>query len=207
MRYNKSYFILILLIFTVFACKEKKSVDSGFINSDNIYENKEIGWQMPIPSGWRIMTVDQRDVMNERGKKAIENSVASTVDTDGLKNLLAFQKDKKNIFNSTSQPFAEEYEGEWIENQEEVKRVLTETYEQYGIRLEASDITTENIGGIDFHVFHLKVFLPNNEVLVQYMYSTYINGLDFGVNINYTNEKYGQEMLEAFKKSRFKQKS
>jgi len=203
MKQNKSYLFLLILILITFSCKEKKQVEAGVINKENIYENDEVGWKMPIPEGWKIMSVDQRNVMNERGRSAIEDAVGE-VDSNGLKNLLAFQKDKENIFNSTSQPFIEEHPGEWLENNENVKYILTETYAQNGILSEASETTIEKIGGIDFHVFHIKVKLPNNKTLTQYMYSTLINGLDFGVNVNYSDEKYGQEMLGSFRKSQFK---
>lgn len=194
---------LCILLFSV-SCKEQKKVDAGVIDTkENVYQNDEIGWKIAIPEGWRIMTVSQRDAMNERGKAAIEETIDSKLDVSGLKNLLGFQKDRFNIFGSTSEPFIEEYPGEWVENNSFLKETVLETYQQNGVHANASETSIEKISGIDFYVYSIKVFLPNDITLTQYMYSSLINGLDFGVNINYTNEKYGEEMLKAFRESTF----
>lgn len=56
-----------------------------------------------------------------------------------------------------------------------------------------------------FNVYTITIPLPNRkDVLTQIIYSTLINNLDFSVNINYTNKKYGNEMLSAFRSSKFK---
>ena len=184
------------------SCQEKKKVDSGSIEN-NIYVNEETGWKITIPDGWKIMTTDQRNQMNEKGKRAIEDAMGAQVDVEGLRNLIGFQKDIKNIFNSTLEPFVEDYEGEWEENNELIKEILLETYSQNGISAKVSDTKKEKIGGVDFLCFSIIVNLPDNSTFTQIMYSAFINGYSLGININYTDKKHGEEMINAFKNSTF----
>ena len=206
---NKTIYILLtFLIAVTFSCQEKKKVDSGAIDEQNdTYHNEEVGWEISIPHGWKIMTVDHREALNERGKEALENAMDYDLDVTGLKNLLGFQKDRANIFNSTTQPFIEQYEGEWLENNKEVMNMLLETYRQNGMSPSLTNEGTEKIDGIEFKVYTISVPLTNNDRLTQIMYSALINDLDFGVNINYTKQKYGEEMLSAFRASKFKKEN
>ncbi len=206
---NKTIYILLaFLIAVTFSCQEKKKVDAGAIDEQNdTYYNEEVGWEISIPHGWKIMTVDHREAINEKGKQALESAMSNTVDVTGLKNLLGFQKDRTNIFNSTSQPFVEEYEGEWLENNKEVINIILEAYDQNGISASITNEGTEKIDGVEFQSYTISVSLPNNEKLTQIMYSALINDLDFGVNINYTKQKHGEEMLSALRASKFKKKN
>lgn len=129
------------------------------------------------------------------------------VDFTGLKNLLSLQKDKFNVFQSTSEPFDVEYEGQWEETNAAVKSIIYSTYEDQGIKADSSITTIEKIDGLDFYKYSFTIYSPDGEIILnQIMYGRLINGFDFGVNINYNNNKDRDELLKVFKNSKFKRR-
>lgn len=209
MKNNKIIYVLLyVFLFGVisFSCQEKKKVEAGVIDTKSkIYTNDDIGWEISIPEGWKVMTVDHREILNEKGKTAIEDVYDGEVDVTGLKHLLGFQKDQANMLNSTSQPFVEEYIGEWKENNEKMIDIILNTYRQNKMNSILSHEGIETIDNVVFNVYIITLTLPKDQGnLIQIMYSTLINNFDFNISINYTNKKYGDEMLSAFRASKFK---
>ena len=65
--------------------------------------------------------------------------------------------------------------------------------------------STMKIDGLDFEAFHITIFDPKGDTLIcQDMYNSYINGYDFGVNINYDNQEDKETMMKVFRRSKFK---
>ncbi|MFR9166865.1 MAG: hypothetical protein ACLVKO_11865 [Dysgonomonas sp.] len=200
----KNCILILFALACVFSsCQEKKKVDTGTIKEKE-YTSDEIGWTIEIPDGWRVTNIDQRNALNEKGKGAIQDAIGVEIDASELKNLIGFQKNRFNIFISTIEPFVEEYLGEWLENNKTVNEIVIETFRQNGINPTVLDSKVENVGGIDFQVNQTIIELPDNNKLTQIMYSALINNYDFGATISYTNPKYGEEMLNAFRRSKFK---
>ncbi|MEZ4688084.1 MAG: hypothetical protein R3B47_19100 [Bacteroidia bacterium] len=177
-------------------------VDEGNV-SDNVYTSEAIGWSIIIPKGWEVVSKDEMEETTEKGKEAMEG-VAGEVDFSGMKHLISFRKNDFNIFQSTSEPFKEEYEGEWMENNAAIRDLIYMTYSSRGIKVDTSS-TKASIDGLEFNVFRATIFNDEGEVLLnQEMYSRLINGFDFGVNLNYNNEEYKATMLRAWEQSTFK---
>jgi hypothetical protein len=180
-----------------------KNVDEGKVEG-NIYSSEEIGWTIEIPKGWKAVDKEKAQANSERGLEVIEETIQQEVDYSGLKNLIGFEKDPFNIFQSTSEPFEIAYEGEWEENNRAVKQILYTTYENQGIKVDSSATSIENIDGLDFETYSLTIYSPDGEVILnQLMFSRLINGYDFGVNLNYNNEKDKADLLRVFRESRF----
>ncbi len=199
--------LTILLFSTVlFSCKTdpNKQIDEGKI-TENIYHSEEIGWTMEIPKGWHVTHKSDLDKRTKKGLDAIGETAGIEIDASGLKQLLNFQKNQFNIFQSTSEPFEEEYEGEWEENNIGLKELIYRTYLEKGIRADSTETRTIKIDGLEFKSSEFTIYSPKGEVVLnQILYSRLINGLDFGVNINYNNESDKKEMLEAWSNSKFK---
>lgn len=204
----KALYLLLAFGFSIvlIACKPSdpnKSVDEGTVKR-SVYTSDEIGWTMEIPKGWSIMEMESKQALDRKGREAIENVIDGEIDVSSLKHLIAFQKDQFNIFQSTSEPFEIVYEGEWEENNAVLKGIIYDTYSNQGISADTSATTIETIDGLDFHTYSFTIYAPSGEVLLkQKMFGRLINGFDFGVNINYNNKKDGDELLRAFKNSRF----
>jgi len=197
--------LVLLILITLSSCKTdpNKQIDEGKITK-NTYHSDEIGWTMNIPKGW---DVTHRSILNKRSKKGldiIKESTGLEYDDSQLKQLLNFQKNIANTFQSTSEPFYIEYDGEWEDNNAAIKELIYNLYTEKGIKTDTTITKIANIDGLDFHYFTITLYKPNGNVLLkQRMYSRLINGFDFGVNINYNNEEYKNEMLEAWLNSKF----
>ncbi|MFY7669765.1 hypothetical protein ACOSP6_01620 [Tenacibaculum sp. MEBiC06402] len=195
-----------LLFSLLISCKTdpNKQIDEGKITA-NEYHSNEIGWTMEIPKGW---TVTQKSIVDKRTKKgldAISETVGIEIDASGLKQLLNFQKNKFNIFQSTSEPVELEYEGEWEEINKGLKQLIYDTYLQQGIKADSTETRIVTIDGLDFQSYEFTIYGPQgNVILNQIMYSRFINGFDFGVNLNYNNESDKKEMLQVWLNSKFK---
>ena len=181
-----------------------KNIDEGKVEG-NIYTSQEIGWTIEIPKGWTVIDKEKTKETNEKGLKAIEETIDGQVDYSSLKNLISFQKNQFNIFQSTSEPFELEYEGEWEENNAALKEIIYTTYLNQGIKTDSSATTVEKIDGLEFQTYSFTIYRPKGEVILkQIMFSRLINGFDFGVNINYNNDKDRDELLKVFRNSKFK---
>ena len=181
-----------------------KNIDEGKVEG-NVYTSEEIGWTIEIPKGWTVIDKEKTKETNEKGLKALEETMGGEIDYSGLKSLISLQKDQFNIFQSTSEPFKLEYEGEWEENNSALKEILYTTYLNQGMKTDSSATTIEKIDGLEFHKYSFTIYSPKGEVILkQIMFSRLINGFDFGVNINYNNDKDRDELLKVFKNSKFK---
>ena len=198
--------IISVLAITLTSCGQnipKNSSDEGKIEG-NVYSSKEVGWTIEIPKGWTITDKEKTDETAKKGLKAIEETLNEKVDYSGVKNLIFFQKNMFNIFQSTSEPFEVEYEGEWEKNNEDLKKIIYSTYQNQGIKVDSSATTIEKIDGLDFYKYDFTIYSPKGEVILkQIMFSKLINGLDFGVNLNSNNDKDRDELLKVFRKSKF----
>ena len=199
--------IFILSIISIVSCqqvvsKSKPHVDEGVMEGER-YISQEIGWMLTIPKGWTIMSKDKMDGYTEKGMDAIRE-VAGTIDYSGLKNLINFQKDQRNIFQSTSEPFKIEYEGEWEDNNEALKGLLHATFTNQGIKIDTSS-SSMIVDELEFESFHITFYTPKGEiVLYQDMYTRLINGFDFGVSLTYNNEKDKTTLMDVWQNSKFK---
>jgi hypothetical protein len=205
---KKILFTIVLSISLALATRGQvdpnKNIDEGKIEG-NTYTSNEIGWKMEIPKGWAVVEKEKTKENNEKGLKALQETMDGEIDYSGLKNLISLQKDLFNIFQSTSEPFKVEYEGEWEENSAALKEIIYLTYLDQGIKADSSATTTEVIDGLEFQKYSFTIYSPKGKfILSQIMYSRLINGFDFGVNINYNNDKYRDELLMAFRNSKFK---
>ncbi|GAB7087497.1 hypothetical protein [Marinifilum fragile] len=201
----KLYLKVALVLFVMVSCKidPNKQIDEGKIN-ENTYYSKEIGWTMEIPKGWKITHRSELERRSKKGIEALSETAGIEYDASGLKQLLNLQKDRFHIFQSTSDPFKLEYEGEWEENNKAVQELLYETYSSRGIKVDTSS-SKEIIDNLEFQVIHVTLYGPDGKIILyQDMYGRHINGCDFGVNLNYINDKEKSEMLNAWKNSKFK---
>ncbi|MEJ6829103.1 MAG: hypothetical protein QNK61_02815 [Akkermansiaceae bacterium] len=198
---------LILGVIALSSCSKvdpNTQIDEGTI-SDGYYTSEEIGWTMRIPDGWTILSRKKVDEFERKGSELIGDTLGEDLDFQGLKNLLDLQKDQFNIFQSTSQPFEVEYDGEWEETNEALKDVLLETFQNQGIKAAISETRIENIDGVVFNIYDTTIFAPDGKVILhQTMYSSLINGYDFGANLSYNNEDFRDIMLTAWRESKFK---
>ena len=171
---------------------------------DGYFFAEEIGWRMPVPEGWEVMGAEKIEALQDRGQEALSETLGAEIDPQGLKQLLNLQKAEPNNFQSTIEPFAENYEGEWHDNNAALRELLIDTYTNAGLGVEVSDTVQEVIGGVTFEYMEFRLLAPDgSELLRQAMYSSLINGFDFGASASYNDAELGAELLRAWKASTF----
>ncbi|RZK56627.1 MAG: hypothetical protein EOO87_04970 [Pedobacter sp.] len=197
----KKIFPFICLVSSFFACtssakKEEKAAAS-------VYKNEEIGWEIEIPLGFNMISQARIDANDKLGKEAIGKVYDGDVKVDSLKHLLSFNKNRFNLFDSTIEPYTEEKPGEYEANNLLIKKLIFDTYNKQGIKIDTSSNKVE-VSGKQFFAFYIKVYGPNGTlVLNQVMFNKAIKNHDFGVNITFNNAIDSALLIDAFKKSTF----
>lgn len=203
----KNYLLLLSIFILVCACKEldpNKQIDEGNV-TNQVYKSKEIGWSIKIPDGWEVISKVQNDAYTEKGKEAFKEISDVEVDVSEVKDLISFKKNQFNLFLSNSEPFKETFEGEWKQNNAQIKYSIYEMFKGQGIKADSSVTTTVRIDGLEFEKYGITLYHPNGEVILnQQIYSKLINGHIFSVNINYNNEKDKKVMEKALFDSQFR---
>ncbi|MEO0895289.1 MAG: hypothetical protein AAFY71_02640 [Bacteroidota bacterium] len=200
----KQLLISLLAFFLLSSCQQdpNKQVDEGQVAEDT-YHSEEIGWTIKIPKGWQVTSRDKLQELQDTGMEMMEESSGQKFDLSGFKQLISFQKDQFHIFQSTSETFNPEEDGDWAANNKAIKRLVYQTFASQGIRLDTSS-QKEIIGGKEFEVYHVTIYGPDGQVILyQDMYGLFINGFDFGANLSYRDEDKKEEMMNAWKSSTF----
>ncbi len=199
--------VLLVILFSITSCGQidpNKQIDEGKVEN-KIYSSKEIGWTIKIPNNWTVISREQNEDYQQKGLKAMEDFVDGEIDVSSLRNLIGFKKDQFNMFQSTSEPFEVEFEGEWEQNNAGLKELIYNTYLGQGIKADSTATKIIKVDGLDFHSYEFTIYSPKGGVILkQLIYDRLINGFDFGININYNNESDKNEMLETWLNSKFR---
>lgn len=202
------FFLSVLVGLTLFtSCKNiNKQVDQGAFEG-RLYTNEELGWTMEVPKGWKVSSLEEREELEAKGKNAIEKTIETEmdIDLDQLKHLVAFQKGQFDVFQSTTEPFTIEYEGEWEETEALLKELLYYTYLDTGMQVDTTETTVEWVDGLDFSTYSFALSDEKGKLFIsQIVYTRLMNdSLSFGVNLSFTNDRNRDEMLKAWRGSKF----
>lgn len=203
----KNTAILCMALICFVSCKEidpNLQIDEGHVE-DNLYTSEEVGWQINIPEGWDIVTLEETNDYEEKGLEIVDGITEEDIAASQLKNLISFKKNMFNMFQSDSEIFEIEYEGEYEETVTWLKEFIYEAYHDEGIEVTVSDTSKETIDGIEFYRYEFKLYDTDDSIVLnQIIYCSLINGYDLGVTINYNDEDYKNEMLKVFRNSKFK---
>ena len=202
---KKILFLIFSATTAFYSCRSSNpndNVDEGTV-TENTYTSAEMGWTVTIPEGWTITEKSDVQERNEKGLKAAA-AVVGDIDMSGLKNLIAFQKDKFNSFVSSSESFSPEKDGDWKTNNQDIKTAIYETYITKGMKIDTTATTVETIDGRDFEAYGFTVYKPEGGVLIQQkIFSRWENGASFSVALNYNNNADGDVLLRTFRESKF----
>lgn len=196
------FIISTLVLFTCCKTDPNKHVDEGKI-IENTYQSSEIGWTMKIPDGWEVTKRNESQRRENKGLKLLNEANDINYDASSLKQLISFQKDRVHSFTAVSEKVEIENNGEYEKNKQLVKELLYNTYASNGIKIDTAS-SKEKIDNLKFNLFKITVYGPQGDILLyQDLYSTFRNGLDFGVNLNYLREKEKMELMRVWKNSKF----
>lgn len=184
---------------------KQDNVQNGKIDETYNYECKELGWKTSLPKDWNILTKQESESLNERGKSAIEQSVGKKIDVSGLKELVNLKKDPYNTFISTMEAFNEKTDGKYEDKNKEVVELIKDTYKSKGIKFDIKE-GTEKIDGLEFYTIDMAIYTPgaDSKILMnQKMYNRLLNGNDFAMTITYNNPKDSTTQANIVYNSKF----
>lgn len=178
-----------------------KEVDEGTF-SGNTYSNKVLGWEITFPDTWIVTEKKSLENADERSKAMVGDTTTST---KTIKRLLAFQKNFDNNFQSTREDFKGRDQASYQAIKHAVRKQVYFGYldQRFNVDTTASN---DKIDGVAFDCFEIMLYdQTGKKFATQLLYSTVLNDSYFNVIINYSNEKDKATLLNAFKKSTFKQ--
>ncbi|MFC4818493.1 MULTISPECIES: hypothetical protein [unclassified Flavobacterium] len=166
--------------------------------------NKDLNWTISIPEGFEAMSEEEKARIEQKGKDALESTTGVTI-TAQVKSLFVFKNDKAHYFEANYQSFDPSQEGDYIESCKAVNDVMYNTFKSQmpGAKITKKE-STEKIDGLDFHTFAVEVELPNNMTMKIIMFNRLFGNKDLSVNMIYIDESKGKQMMDSFRKSKFK---
>lgn len=173
-----------------------KEVDSGkFI--DNTYSCEELGWSMTFPDTWTITKKSSLIAADKRSKVVYDGD---SVNTSGIKRLLAFQKNFDNNFQSTMELIGDNDYYKLIGG---MRKMMYQNYFDQYISIDTSSFIVP-IDGKKFDCFEIRLFdKQGKEYTKQHLYTRVVEDYYFSVVITSNNKKDHDKMTQAFKESNF----
>jgi hypothetical protein len=173
-----------------------KEVDAGnFIG--NTYNCQELGWSMTFPDTWTITKKSSLIAADKRSKVVYDGD---SLNTSGIKRLLAFQKNFDNNFQSTMEKMGNTDYYQLIGG---MRKMMYQNYFDQYISVDTSSSIVP-IDGKKFDCFEIRLFdKQGKEYTKQHLYTRVVDGYYFSVVITSNNEKDHDKMTLAFKESNF----
>ena len=123
---------------------------------------------------------------------------------DETSRIFSFKTDQMNYFECSYQPFDPAADGDYLKTKQAVNDMLYKTLitQLQGVKVDTTMIV-EKISNLEFHTFITTVKYPNKMILHMLLYYRLFDKKEFAMNIFYKDEEKGQQMLNAWKSSRF----
>lgn len=178
------------------------TVSAGEIRGDE-YHYPDLGWTMPIPPGWRVLSASELRQINEKGRRMIETTTGEAI-VDASVKLIFLRESPTNLFTSAAQLHDEATDGPYAENQNLMFDVILQSYRDAGIPIRHAR-EHENIDGISFEVLHVTLLSPDasEEVSQQRMYLALLGPTSLTVSVTASDERQRNAMLTSWRASKF----
>jgi hypothetical protein len=141
--------------------------------------------------------------LQNRGLDALEKTYDGKIENNA-KTIFVFQNDQFNYFESNYQPFDISQDGSYLENFNEVNKILYGTFETQmkGAKLDSSS-STAKISGLIFQTYKVVITFQNKMELNWLMYSRLFGKQEFTVNIMTVDRQKEKELLDSWTNSKF----
>jgi hypothetical protein len=165
--------------------------------------NPMFKWRITIPEGFENMSPKEYAGMQKKGADAIEKAYDSKV-INQSKPIFVFKSDQMHYFESNYQPFNVKTDGSYAASCKNVGDVLYTTFAKQlpGVKMDTT-YSAEVVDKLNFRVFKLDIFLPNDNVLTCYMFNRLFGNRDFSVVVMFVDRLKGEGMLNSFRSSTF----
>ncbi|EJL74252.1 hypothetical protein [Chryseobacterium populi] len=190
---NICTFILFLLLFQNYSAQ----------SSDSDFYSKDFKWTIKIPEGFEKVNNEEWAKMQGKGEDALEKTSGQKV-INQAKIIFVVKSSNFNYLEANYQPFDPSVDGNYEETNKAVNDVLYQTFKDNmpGSKIDTVS-TKEKINNLLFYKYVTKITMPNNMVMELQMYSRLFDKKEFTINIMFMDPKKGEEMINAWKASKF----
>jgi hypothetical protein len=160
---------------------QSASIREGTL-TDGRYDNALLGWSMPVPPGWTVMSLEDIRSYTGKGREMVEKSLGEPIEENQV-DLLYLRGGPHSGFTSARQP-VEKLDGPYEEVQEQLFEVLAQAYRTADIPVRVAH-RQETIDGVTFELMHVSMRAreDDREVAQQYMYDARLGEHGFTVSI------------------------
>jgi len=193
---NKRISLISIIGFLILiSCNKKEEI--------RVIENDDFKWTITIPKNFRELSESEWDKVEDKGMDAFENVYGEEVENRAT-TLFAYKSGKFQTFESNYQIHDLETDGNYSESNREVNKMTYETFEETMPNVTLDSISSkETIDGLEFDRFEINIDFPNGIEMTTVGYSRLFNDKDFTINIVYTKESVGKELIENILNSKF----
>jgi len=168
-----------------------------------VIENEDFKWTVTIPKNFRELSESEWDKVEDKGMDAFENVYGEEVENRAT-TLFAYKSGKFQTFESNYQIYDLEKDGDYSESNREVNKMMYETFEETMPNVTLDSISSkEIIDGLEFDRFEINIDFPNGIEMTTVGFSRLFNDKDFTINIVYTKESVGKELIGNILNSKF----
>lgn len=184
--------IFSVTILSNYQTDSNKDLNNSTNKTDYLYNNKPLGWTINIPEDFEVITT------------ATSNEIFDLNIT--TQQLLSFQKNQFNKFESSSNQFNSEFEGDWEWNDKSIqtKNFMYQSLLENGVEVDSTASKNVLIDDIKFQTYKFRLKDSSGKIVLnQIIYTRLINHFNFMTEIIYNDERVGDEIEKVWLKSKF----
>ncbi len=182
--------------------------ENGVINN-RTYTCNKFDWKISFPEGTTVTTLNRVDELNSKGYEAVKKETPSGIQIQkSQSHLIGFSFSKYNYLLASFESLKGTKQMTFEEHQKFISKLLEDTYSKMEPLKMTQSVSYEKLGVYNFYIIKGEVFDKRNDklLLTQLLYNAFIDDNLFSVSINYTDENYGQILINNFKESLSKKK-
>jgi len=167
------------------------------------YVFNPLKWRIIIPEGTTAVSNEEWNKLEEKGAAALEKTVGEKIENTAT-TIFVVKYDEMNYFEANHQPYDSLTDPDYPAYFRSANEVLYATFKEQMPNAAIDTATAEEqIDGLLFQKFRIKITLANNIVLKIIMYSRPFGNKEFTMNMMFFDEDRGFRMMSAWKKSTF----
>jgi hypothetical protein len=187
--------VLFLMIIFFSAAAQQKDSTCTF---------KEIGWRVTVQADFQIADNQKAEEATQRGLGMVKGATGVKGDISHFKVLVYAKNSPGNMFQASLEDFARGSDSGLRKTMKHVKDVLYTTIAKEIPTSALDSISSiQEIDGMSFDKFDLKITLEGRGEAHTIMLSKYYKGYDFGITYSYINDSIKQEIETMLQNSKF----
>ncbi|WP_159018069.1 hypothetical protein [Algibacter sp. L3A6] len=168
-----------------------------------VIENDDFKWTVTIPKSFKELSESEWDKVEDKGIETFESVYGEEVENRAT-TLFAYKNGQFQTFESNYQIHDLETDGDYFKSNAEVNQIMYETFEETIPNATLDSISSKQlIDGLEFDRFEINIDFPNGIEMTTVGYSRLFNDKDFTINIVYTKESVGKELIKNILNSKF----